>query len=85
MREVSGRLKQIDVGPYGVWGVNSRDDIYQRRGARWTRVSGKLKDISVGRNSAWGVNSRNDIFRRIGGGNWQHIRGKLKQVFSYFY
>ena len=75
-----GALKQVAVGPYGVWGVNRDGNIYKKTSNSWEHVSGELQDISVGRNSVWGVNRNDDIHMRVGGGGWQHIQGKLKQV-----
>ena len=72
-----GALKRVAVGPYGVWGVNRDGNIYKKTSNSWEHVGGELQDISVGRNSVWGVN---DIHIRVGGGGWQHIQGKLKQV-----
>ena len=72
--------KQVEVGPYGVWVVNSEDNIYKKTPTGWQQVPGSLKDISVGKNSVWGNNLYDDIFKRVGGGDWQHVHGKLKQV-----
>ena len=47
---IDGRKCHISVGPSGVWGVNSANDIYFREGTfpnpaavgtSWTRVKGK--------------------------------------------
>lgn len=78
-KKYPGLLKQVDVGQYGVWGVNSQDDIFRKTPTSWERVQGLLKDISVGKNSVWGVNSDDGIFWKSGG-NWQNVGGLLKQV-----
>ena len=75
-----GALKRVDVGPFGVWGVNTHDQIWKKTPTSWQKIDGSLKDISVGKNSVWGTNKYDDIFKRVGGGNWQHVHGKLKQV-----
>ena len=78
-KKYPGLLKQVDVGPYGVWGVNSQDDIWRKTSTSWQRIPGALKDISVGKSSVWGVNSNDEIFRKSGG-DWQKVGGLLKQV-----
>ena len=60
--------------------MNRDGNIYKKTSNSWEHVSGELQDISVGRNSVWGVNRNDDIHMRVGGGGWQHIQGKLKQV-----
>ena len=73
----------MSVGPYGVWGVNSNDDVYKKISGGWQHIPGKLSDISVGLNSVWGVSNNNQVFRRVKGANhWEqiHIEGGLKQV-----
>ena len=76
-----GLLKQVSVGSSSrIWGVNDKDEIYQRDGNGWQIVSGKLKHVSVGSDgTVWGVNASNNIYRRSGSG-WTKISGKLKQI-----
>ena len=71
---------RIALGPKGVWGVNSANEIYKKTTNSWEKVAGGLKDISVGKDSVWGVNGLDDIYVRTGAGGWQHIPGKLMQV-----
>ena len=75
-----GGLKQVEVGPFGVWGVNKDDNIFKKTSKSWDKVPGALKDISVGKNSVWGTSGRYNIYKRVGDGNWQHVEGKLRQV-----
>jgi len=75
-----GSLMQVDIGKYGVWGVDTHHHVYKKTGNGWQKIPGGLKQISVGEYSAWGVNGADQIFRRVRGGNWQHIHGSLKQV-----
>jgi len=76
-----GALKQVAVGPYGVWGVIGNGTILKKTSNSWEQVDGELQDISVGGNSVWGVNSVGDIWMRVGeDGGWTQIEGKLKQV-----
>jgi len=69
-------LKQVSVafdskGVETVWGVNSRDQIYRKRGnSNWTEPNpgSGLKQVSVafdskGVETVWGVNSRDRIYR----------------------
>ena len=79
-QEYPGRLKKVDIGPFGVWGVNVHQMIYKKTSNGWKKVPGSLKDISVGKNSVWGANKNNDIYKRVGEGNWQRVLGKLRQV-----
>ena len=74
-----GLLKRVDVGPFGVWGVNSQDQIYKKTPNSWQRIQGVLRDISVGQNSVWGTNKWG-IYMRVGEGDWQKINGMLRQV-----
>ena len=74
-KRISGRLKQIDSGKWGiVWGVSVSHTIYCRtgitwrkpRGTGWRRVKGRLKYVSLGGYGCWGVNRLNNIFFRVG-------------------
>ncbi|KAJ8264002.1 hypothetical protein GJAV_G00143980 [Gymnothorax javanicus] len=78
-KEVSGRLKQIDVGLGLVFGVNANDAIYTRLGESWTRLPGALKHVSVGPAGVWGANGANNIYKLVAG-NWVQVSGKLVQV-----
>jgi len=93
---IPGSLKQISVGPAGVWGVNYANNIWYRNSTRsnpddygsgWTKLDGSLKQIDVGQDVVWGVNSNNDIWVRTGisdtnpvGTGWQQVEGNLKHV-----
>ena len=72
---ISGRLMQIDSGPFGcVWGVNKLHYIYCRtgiawnnlKGSKWKRVTGSLKYVSCGERGVFGVNRANNIYFRRG-------------------
>ena len=77
-QNVSGSLKQVSVGPYGVWGVDQIDEIFRRKSNTWQHQTGDLKDISVGKSSVWGVARSGQVFRRTKGSTtWQLINGTL--------
>ena len=50
-KHIGGKLKHVSVGSSGVWGVNSGDNIYYRKGVtlsnpagtQWTHIGGKKK------------------------------------------
>ena len=78
-----------------MYGVNTNDKIYCRRGITsqkpygndWREVEGRLKYISCGALGCWGVNSADYIYFRVGvtpqnceGQSWALISGKLKQI-----
>lgn len=75
-QSVEGSLTQISVGPSGVWGVNSNDDIWFRGGTYggeankvgtgWTNIPGKLIHITSGSTEVLGVNRQNEVWRRTG-------------------
>ena len=70
--KIDGLLKCISVSEYGVWGVNSKDEIFYRNGLNnfdhkgnsWTKIEGRMKNISVGYFGLYGVNSKDDIFTK---------------------
>merc|ERR1712154_271152 len=84
--QVDGRLKQISVGTYEVWGVNSANAIWKRPvdgSGAWTPVSGSLKHVSVNGRWAWGVNSADQIYKcrmPCHWGDWMNVPGRLSQV-----
>ena len=74
--KIDGLLKCISVSEYGVWGVNSKDEIFYRNGLNfffnhkgnsWTKIEGGLKNISVGYFGLYGVNSKDEIFTKDNG------------------
>ncbi len=93
---IPGQLKQIDSGPKGiVYGVNSLNEIYCRKGiatgnpkgSTWHHVPGGLKYVSCGRYGCWGVNSVDDIYfrsdvtpQKCEGTSWVKISGGLAQL-----
>ena len=97
-RRISGGLKQIDSGPFGiVCGVNRHDSIYCRRGITrkrpagngWLSVPGKLMYISCGLYGHWGVNKNYQVYFRYGvrfgkpqGVRWKRVPGALIQIES---
>lgn len=93
--KVPGKLKQISVGDFGIWGVNSSNEIWFRNGISkensigtdWNRIDGLLKQIAVGCYGVWGVNSYDEIWFRNGisklkpmGDSWNRIDGLLKFI-----
>ena len=85
LKQIDGSLKQISSGFLGIWGVNSKDEIFYRsgispkniQGENWHQVEGALKHISSGEYGVWGVNSFDNIYIRAGitdlipyGTNW---------------
>ena len=80
-KEYPGLLKHVDIGPYGVWGIDKKEQIWKKTAASWEKVPGSLRTISVGKNSVWGTNLHDNIYMRAGGAkSWTKIEGKLKQV-----
>ena len=74
-------LKQISVGPVGVWGVSKKNRVYVRVGKKWKVIDGSIAQVSVGRKWVWGVNAVHQIWARKGiKGRWINIRGRLTQV-----
>ena len=46
-----------------VWGVNSREEVYNRKGQDWNLVAGKkLVVVSVGEAGVWGVDKDKKVF-----------------------
>ena len=97
LKQVDGSLMQISSGYSGIWGVNSKNEIFYRNGISskknegidWLQIDGALKDISSGEYGVWGVNSNDEIFCRKGitnvipqGTNWEKIEGRLMQISS---
>ena len=67
---IPGDLKQVEIGKFGVFGVNKNGDIWYRvgthnnpnsSGTNWQKLYGKLKHISSGHSTAWGVNDSDAI------------------------
>ena len=46
-----------------VWGVNSRQEVYNRKGQDWNLVAGKkLVVVSAGEAGVWGVDKDKKVF-----------------------
>ena len=74
-------LKQISVGPVGVWGISKKNRVYVRVGKKWKVIDGSIAQVSVGRKWVWGVNAVHQIWARKGiKGRWIKIRGRLTNV-----
>ncbi|XP_066573988.1 fish-egg lectin-like [Amia ocellicauda] len=43
-----GSLKHVTVGPSGVWGTSSTNNIFKLVGANWVQVTGQLQQIDAG-------------------------------------
>ncbi|CAG8602840.1 15172_t:CDS:2 [Funneliformis mosseae] len=78
---VDGFLKQIAVGDENnIWGINSKDEVFYRRGNVWIQAPGNLSQVSVAADgTCWGVNANHEIFRWNGEG-WDSINGNLIQI-----
>ncbi|XP_042559778.1 fish-egg lectin-like [Clupea harengus] len=73
-RHIPGGLKYYSCGPYSCWGVNSKDQIFVRKGVNsfnclgdgsWQHIPGALSMIEVGSDgSVYGVNSAGHVYRR---------------------
>ena len=70
---IPGKLTQIEVGIFGVFGLDSHGRIYYRVGTHenptssgkdWQLINGdlKLSRISVGTDNIWGVNDDDQIY-----------------------
>ena len=68
------------MGPKGVLGVNTGNEIFKKTATDWERVPGHLIDVSVGYGSVWGVNRDGTIYSYTEDGVWKHVPGGLKQV-----
>ena len=79
----SVKLKQVDVGFYGVYGVSREDDIWMKGPDSWQIMEGKLTDISVGWKTVWGTDKEHRVYRMKQGQPWKRIEGSLRQVNSY--
>ena len=64
-------IVQIEIGEFGVFGVNANREIFYRvgthqnsgsAGTRWQVIPGHLSQISVGMNHVWGVNHANQVY-----------------------
>ena len=64
-------IVQIEIGEFGVFGVNASGQIFFRvgthqnsgsAGTRWQGLPGLLSQISVGMNNVWGVNRSNQVY-----------------------
>ncbi|KAL2079562.1 hypothetical protein ACEWY4_025306 [Coilia grayii] len=81
--QVPGRLKQVTVGPAGVWGVNNRGVVFKLVAGHLVFVPGfnfvptYLKQIDAGGAEfvAGGVSPN-----ACAGDNWQHIPGYLSMI-----
>merc|ERR1719318_2284393 len=77
-KQIDGLLKVVSVGKAGVWGVNSKDEIFYRQGTSvnpksdgtgWVKTDGRLSYIDVpfagnAEQEVWGVNSEGKIYRK---------------------
>ena len=70
-KTVPGKLKQVEVGQFGVFGVTSKNKVLYRKGthgncgsmgSEWQEVEGSLTHISVGVDNVWGVNSNDEVY-----------------------
>ncbi|XP_063078276.1 fish-egg lectin-like [Engraulis encrasicolus] len=74
--QIPGGLKYYSCGPISCWGVNSKDQIYIKKGVTpeacggvgdWQRIGGALSMIEVGQDgSVYGVNSGGNVYLRTG-------------------
>ena len=70
----AGALKQVEIGEFGVFGVDVEDNIFYRvgthnnphtAGTSWQKLDGKLDYISSGPSTAWGVNDGGSIYKMV--------------------
>jgi len=83
-KEIPGALIRVDIGPFGVWGVNKGNLIYTRK-EDWVQVQGELQDISVGKAGVWGVNSGGQVHMKAdaeAGNTWTNILDKEDKQLS---
>lgn len=77
---VTGALVQVSVGGAAyIWGVNSKQELFQFQNGIWTKSAQKLTNVSVGADgTVWGV-SAGKIFY-LDGARWTTIPGSLTQI-----
>ncbi|XP_064596781.1 tectonin beta-propeller repeat-containing protein 1-like [Liolophura sinensis] len=89
-------LRNIDVGTFTVWGVNSDGtvfirvgiDAYNPIGCDWVEVPRKMKQVSISpKGHVWATDGINCVYRRVGvtidnnmGTAWEKINGSLQQI-----
>jgi hypothetical protein len=83
--QIPGKLSQISVGSYRVWGINASQDIFQfdSSAQRFRQVPGKLTQIAVGGDGTevWGITANQDIFRfDFGAEVFKQVPGKLVRI-----
>jgi len=58
---------QYDLGTSVVWGINTADQVFYRRGipGEWRQIPGSLRMLKVQPNGrVWGISPNQDIFTR---------------------
>ena len=68
-----------------VWTINSRNEIYQKRGSGWNRMPGAARDIAAGADgSVWiiGTDVRGDGFGiyRWNDRDWSRVDGAARRI-----
>ncbi|MBV8571609.1 MAG: hypothetical protein JO319_13415 [Acidobacteriaceae bacterium] len=62
--KVNGRLKSIEVGDLGVWGIDNQDTACWWDGQAFKEVAGlKFTSIKVGDRGVWGISNQNTAYR----------------------
>jgi len=81
----NGRLVNVEEGNFGVWGVNSKKQVYRLNdaGNGWERHIGLLKQVSVGGSQVWGIDIADRILTKTSNAPsalWRRINGALVHV-----
>ena len=71
---IAGSLSKVSVGPAGVWGLDSKNQVLFRDGTQedlddtdgsgWTALDGKFIGLAVGEGIVWGLGANRDFFYR---------------------
>ena len=73
-KSIAGALTRIAVGPCGVWGLDSKNEVFFRdgtagdpddsEGSGWSIVDGKFICLAVGDGTVWGLGANREFFYR---------------------
>ena len=71
---IAGSLAKIAAGPSGVWGLDTKNQVFFRdgtaddpddvEGSGWTIVDGKFIGLAVGDGVVWGLGANREFFYR---------------------
>ncbi|XP_036408778.1 fish-egg lectin-like [Megalops cyprinoides] len=74
-----GRLRQLDAGHGGVYGVGFDNQAKRLVGMCWVPLDGLMKHVSVGPSGVWGTDQQNNFYK-LDEDTWTQIPGELEQV-----